>query len=361
MSLSDLQSVASWMHALQFDLRKSLETLDSSHRFEDSIKPADVDEQAKERGEPNPKELKDSKEKGQKIRIKKKNPKDDPPRSRRLVLEGGHALERAHLVFTYDSPPIDNTVNEPKIVPGSAQATFTAALHPRNPYAPTMIAVLRFSVATTPAMLWSMDAAMQLSPAYGFDEDALHWHQTLYDALAPHDASFYPTFKQNADERFALEHRKEQLGIGGVSVRGHTAGSFSSSFAMLKSLGAAIAKGIMPILTRRCVYPSGERERVFQHQRRGRITEYLLHVDPWIAQALAEPSLRHHADATMPPTATWSAAYDLPDDTWERRLHDRYLVVRDWRHEARTEPPTSSKDNPVWPPKPADDVPPEEK
>ncbi len=354
MSLSHLEDVAAWMFELQGELRKALETLDSKHIFEDPDTPEQEAAPLLNDGDKKP-------AKGKKLPTKVKKQKDVTPHSRRLIVEGGNALERAHLVFTYGKPPVDATREAPKVVPDRGHATFTAAIHPRNPYAPSIMVVLRFAVTTTPAMAWHMDASTQLAPAYGFDEDALHWHQTLYDALAPHDASLYPALKKAADERFALPHRKEQLGIGGVSMLTHSSDSFDSSFSMLKSLGAAIAKGVMPILTRRVVYPSGERERTFQQQRRGRLAEYFLHRDPWVAEALADPSLRQHADAVMPPSAIWSVAYELPDDTWERRLHERYLVIRDWRHEARAEPPMSSRDNPVWPPKPAKDDPPPKK
>jgi coproporphyrinogen III oxidase len=46
---------------------------------------------------------------------------------------------------------------------------------------------------------------MDLTPYYGFEEDARHFHRTNRDALAPFGAKLYPRFKRWCDEYFLPE------------------------------------------------------------------------------------------------------------------------------------------------------------
>ena len=57
---------------------------------------------------------------------------------------------------------------------------------------------------------------MDLTPYYGFEEDAAHFHRVCRDALAPFGADKYPRFKSWCDEYFFLKHRNEPRGIGGI-------------------------------------------------------------------------------------------------------------------------------------------------
>jgi coproporphyrinogen III oxidase len=75
---------------------------------------------------------------------------------------------------------------------------------------------------------------MDLTPCYGFDEDAVHFHQACRDALAPFGADKYPRFKQWCDDYFFLKHRGEQRGIGGIFFDDLAELGFDGSFAMMR-------------------------------------------------------------------------------------------------------------------------------
>ena len=82
--------------------------------------------------------------------------------------------------------------------------------------------------------MWWFGGGMDLTPYYGFEEDARHFHATCKNALDPFGADYYPRFKKWCDEYFHLKHRNEPRGIGGIFFDDLAERDFENSF----SLGA---------------------------------------------------------------------------------------------------------------------------
>jgi hypothetical protein len=55
---------------------------------------------------------------------------------------------------------------------------------------------------------------MDLTPYYGFEEDARHFHRTCRDALAPFGTGVHARYKKWCDDYFFLKHRNEARGVG---------------------------------------------------------------------------------------------------------------------------------------------------
>ena len=91
-------------------------------------------------------------------------------------------------------------------------------VHPHNPYVPTSHANVRFFIAEKPGAepVWWFGGGFDLTPFYGFEEDAVHWHRTARDLCQPFGEDVYPRYKKWCDEYFYLKHRNEQRGIGGL-------------------------------------------------------------------------------------------------------------------------------------------------
>src|SRR5690606_34084659 len=107
--------------------------------------------------------------------------------------------------------------------------------------------------------IWWFGGGMDLTPYYGFEEDAVHFHRTCGNALAPFGQDYYPQFKKACDEYFYLKHRKEPRGIGGIVFDDFNALGFERSFDMLKSVGDAFIHAYLPIVQRRKDTPYTER------------------------------------------------------------------------------------------------------
>ncbi len=150
--------------------------------------------------------------------------------SRPRVLEDGPHVEKAAVQFTHSvgqSLPAAATERNPHLAGHGFQATaISLIVHPRNPYVPTTHANLRFFMVEAEEPVWYFGGGFDLTPYYGFEEDAVHWHEQAREAAGAH----YPAFKQACDEYFYLPHREECRGIGGLFFDDWTEGGFADSF-----------------------------------------------------------------------------------------------------------------------------------
>ncbi|MGK6306432.1 oxygen-dependent coproporphyrinogen oxidase [Variovorax sp. DT-64] len=252
------------------------------------------------------------------------------------ILEDGVLFERAGCGFS--------EVRGPKLPPSATQhrpelagAPFEAmgvslVFHPRNPYVPTVHMNVRM-LAALPAqgepVCW-FGGGMDLTPYYGFEEDAVHFHRSCRDALAPFGDDKYPRFKTWCDEYFFLKHRNEQRGIGGIFFDDFAELGFERSFAMLRAVGDAFLPAYLPIVERRRAMPHGERERAFQLYRRGRYVEFNLVWDRGTHFGLQSGGRTESILLSMPPQASWAYRCEPEPGTPEAALYSDFIVRREW-------------------------------
>jgi coproporphyrinogen III oxidase len=204
--------------------------------------------------------------------------------------------------------------------------------HPRSPHVPTVHMNVRMIAAKPEGkdpVAW-FGGGMDLTPYYGHDEDAVHFHQTCKDALDPFDAALYPRFKVWCDQYFCNKHRNEQRGVGGVFFDDFAELGMARSFAMLQSVGDAFLKAYLPIVQRRKDLPWTERERDFQLYRRGRYVEFNLVWDRGTHFGLQSGGRTESILLSMPPEVRWSYQRQDPPGSPEARLLSHFLVPRDW-------------------------------
>jgi coproporphyrinogen III oxidase len=205
-------------------------------------------------------------------------------------------------------------------------------LHPRNPYVPTVHMNVRVFAAEKrdSEPVWWFGGGMDLTPYYGFVEDAVHFHRTCRDALAPFGDDLYPKYKRWCDEYFYLRHRREPRGIGGIFFDDLSAGGFERCFALTRSVGERFTDAYLPIVERRRSLAWGERERDFQCYRRGRYVEFNLVWDRGTLFGLQSNGRTEAILMSMPPRVAWR--YDWRPDLGspEAALASEFLVPRDW-------------------------------
>ncbi|MEQ8783522.1 MAG: oxygen-dependent coproporphyrinogen oxidase [Roseibium album] len=250
--------------------------------------------------------------------------------SRPRVLEHGAHIEKAAVQFTHSIgtslPPAATERNPHLAGHGFQAAAISLIVHPRNPFVPTTHANLRFFIVEADEPMWYFGGGFDLTPYYGFEEDALHWHQQAREATGQH----YPALKRACDEYFYLPHRQECRGIGGVFYDDWTEGGFEAAFEFTRAVGDHFLPAYRPIFERRMDTPYGERERDWQLYRRGRYAEFNLAIDRGTKYGLQSGRRVESVLASMPPVATWKYAYEPEPGTAEARLYSDFLPPRDW-------------------------------
>lgn len=253
------------------------------------------------------------------------------------ILEHGRLFERAGCGFSHvrgPSLPPSATQHRPELAGAPFEAMgVSLVFHPRNPYVPTVHMNVRMLAATPLAggepVCW-FGGGMDLTPFYGFDEDAVHFHQTCKNALQPFGDDKYPRFKRWCDEYFYLKHRHEQRGVGGVFFDDFQELGPQQSFAMMQSVADAFLTAYMPIVEKRKNTTYGERERDFQLYRRGRYVEFNLVWDRGTHFGLQSGGRTESILMSMPPLASWSYQRPVEQGSPEARLYSDFLVRRDW-------------------------------
>ena len=262
------------------------------------------------------------------------------------IMEGGRVFERAGCGFSHvrgPQLPPSATQHRPELAGAPFEAMgVSLVFHPRNPFVPTVHMNVRMIAAGSGAAgsgaagqpgneptCW-FGGGMDLTPVYGFEEDAQHFHRVCRDALAPFGDTLYPRFKTWCDEYFRLKHRNEQRGIGGIFFDDFSELGQARSFDMLRSVGDAFLESYLPIVERRQAMDYGQQQVDFQRYRRGRYVEFNLVWDRGTHFGLQSGGRTESILLSMPPEVRWSYQRQDPPDSPEARLTREFLVRKDW-------------------------------
>jgi len=283
------------------------------------------------------------------------------------VIEGGQLFERGGVNFSHvfgDKLPASATAHRPELAGSGFEAMgVSLVLHPRNPWIPTVHMNVRFfrvipflrkaqeqtSLSPAPGReqgerespadkampkqsepeFW-FGGGMDLTPYYGFEADAIHFHQTCKNALAPFGEALYPEFKAWCDRYFFLKHRQEPRGVGGIFFDDYNAGGFDAAFALMQSVGNAFLPAYVPIVERRRELEYGQRERDWQAFRRGRYVEFNLVFDRGTLFGLQSGGRTESILMSMPPVVNWKYDYQPEAGTPEARLLRDFLCEKNW-------------------------------
>ncbi len=252
------------------------------------------------------------------------------------ILEGGSVFERAGCGFSHVSGPRlppSATQHRPELSGAPFEAMgVSLVFHPRNPYVPIVhmnVRMLSTQASDGTQVCW-FGGGMDLTPCYGFEEDAQHFHTACKTALDGFGDDKYPRFKTWCDEYFYLKHRKEQRGVGGIFFDDFFELGFAPGFAMLRSVGDALLGAYLPIVQRRKDMAYGAREREFQVYRRGRYVEFNLVWDRGTHFGLQSGGRTESILLSMPPLASWAYPSVPVAGSPEAELLEKFLIRREW-------------------------------
>lgn len=259
---------------------------------------------------------------------------------RTRILAKGGLFEQGGINFSHvygERLPPSASAGRPELAGRGFQAMgVSLVMHPENPYVPTSHMNVRFFLAEQEGSepVWWFGGGFDLTPYYGFDEDAIHWHRTAQAACAPFGPEVYPRYRQWCDEYFYLKHRGEPRGLGGLFFDDLNAGGFERSFALMRSVGDHYLPAYTPICERRRGMIYGERERAFQKYRRGRYVEFNLVYDRGTLFGLQSGGRTESILMSLPPEVSWRYDWQPRPGSPEAELYERFLKPRDWLPEA---------------------------
>ncbi len=252
------------------------------------------------------------------------------------VMEEGNVLERGGVNFSHvfgDKLPPSASANRPELAGRGFEAMgVSLVFHPRNPYAPTVHMNVRFFLAQKAGAepVWWFGGGMDLTPYYGFEEDAVHFHGMCRNALLPFGADYHAKYKKWCDEYFYLKHRQEPRGVGGIFFDDLSEGGFEHCFNLVESVGDHFLSAYAPILERRLDTPYTDRERDFQAYRRGRYVEFNLVYDRGTIFGLQSGGRTESILMSLPPIVKWRYDWQPEAGTPEAKLYSDFLIGKDW-------------------------------
>ena len=302
MSVPNIQSVKDYLLALQDSICGSLENLEEEAVFVEDLW---------DRG-------------------------SDTGGGRTRVLENGLTFEQAGVNFSHvrgGSMPASATQNRPELAGRNFEALgVSLVIHPRNPYVPTSHANVRFFIAEKDGEepIWWFGGGFDLTPYYGFEDDAVHWHQQAKEACEPFGEELYSGYKKWCDDYFYIKHRNEPRGIGGLFFDDLNEGGFERCFALMKSVGDHFAPAYVPIVERRKALPFTQREKDFQCYRRGRYVEFNLVYDRGTLFGLQTGGRTESILMSLPPQVSWRYNWQPEPGSAESELYDVFLKPKDW-------------------------------
>ena len=251
------------------------------------------------------------------------------------IISNGNVFEKGGVNFSIirgDKMPKSASALRPELEGRQYTALgVSLVLHPDNPYIPTAHANVRFFVAEEQGKdpIWWFGGGFDLTPYYGFDEDAVHWHETAKKACIPFGKDVYPKYKKWCDDYFYLIHRNEQRGIGGLFFDDLN-GDFEECFNYMKSVGSHFTEAYIPIAKKRMNTTFSEKEKDFQLYRRGRYVEFNLIYDRGTLFGLQSGGRTESILMSLPPKTQWSYQYKIEPGSEEEKLTSYFLKPRDW-------------------------------
>ena len=210
-------------------------------------------------------------------------------------------------------------------------------IHPRNPFVPTCHANWRyFELYDSEDRVidcW-FGGGSDLTPYYLFEEDAVHFHQTLKNTNDPFGTSLYPKYKTWCDAYFANHHRHDEMrGIGGIfydHLRATEDFDIEKLMNFQQANGNSFIEAYIPIVEKRKDSIYNEQNKYWQEIRRGRYVEFNLLHDRGTIFGLKTNGRTESILMSLPPTVRFDYNYQPVAGSEEEKLLNVCLHPKDW-------------------------------
>ena len=252
------------------------------------------------------------------------------------LLENGNIFDKVGVNFSDilgDKLPAAATNIRPELLGRNYRAMGVSVVsHPKNPHVPTVHLNVRLFVAfsNNSKPIWWFGGGFDMTPYYGYEEDAIYWHKTAHDICESYGKNIYSEYKKNCDEYFFIKHRKEPRGIGGIFFDDLNIWEFDKCFDFIKAVGNGFISAYSPIIKKRLNTPYDEKQKDFQLYRRGRYVEFNLVYDRGTLFGLQSNGRTESILMSMPPLVKWDYNHKIDKGSEEEKLYRDFLVPKKW-------------------------------
>ena len=252
------------------------------------------------------------------------------------LLENGNIFDKVGVNFSDilgDKLPAAATNIRPELLGRNYRAMGVSVVsHPKNPHVPTVHLNVRLFVAfsNNSKPIWWFGGGFDMTPYYGYEEDAIYWHKTAHDICESYGKNIYSEYKKNCDEYFFIKHRKEPRGIGGIFFDDLNIWEFDKCFDFIKAVGNGFISAYSPIIKKRLNTPYDEKQKDFQLYRRGRYVEFNLVYDRGTLFGLQSNGRTESILMSMPPIVKWDYNHKIDIGSKEEKLYRDFLVPKKW-------------------------------
>lgn len=132
------------------------------------------------------------------------------------IMQYGNVIEKGGVNFSAVFGQLPENIKEAlKVEEENFFATgVSIVMHPHNPFVPIIHMNVRYFELSENTRWFG--GGIDLTPHYIDLEQAKFFHLQMKNTCDKFDKSYYPRFKQWADEYFFIKHRGEARGIGGI-------------------------------------------------------------------------------------------------------------------------------------------------
>jgi len=204
-------------------------------------------------------------------------------------------------------------------------------LHPLNPWVPIIHMNVRYFEMSN-GVYW-FGGGIDLTPHYINRDDARFFHTSLKEVCDRFDPTYYPRFKQWADDYFYIKHRQETRGIGGIffdRLASEASQGKSSVFAFVQAVGQAFAPIYTHLMSQHKNEPYGDPEKQWQYLRRGRYVEFNLVWDKGTKFGLDTDGRTESILMSLPPFASWHYNHTPPEGSPEAMTIAQLTKGENW-------------------------------
>jgi coproporphyrinogen III oxidase len=240
------------------------------------------------------------------------------------VISKGNVIEKGGVNFSAVAGKTPEPVLRTMQIPAGEAPDFFATgvsivLHPFSPMIPIIHMNVRYFEMSNG--IWWFGGGIDLTPHYVVEKDASFFHGELKKVCDKYDPSFYPKFKQWADDYFFIKHRNETRGVGGIffdNLNDNDGQTKEKRFAFVMDVGNAFAP----------LYAHFNKQ--WQYLRRGRYVEFNLVWDRGTKFGLDTDGRTESILMSMPPQANWAYNFQPSPGSAEAKTLSLLRKGVDW-------------------------------